>query len=62
MPPFPDLTEWAGATTMITAMYLHACHPEAEVASDDPFGAAMALGYDATPSGTFPTFETLVSH
>jgi hypothetical protein len=56
-----SLTEWAGATTMVTAMYVHACHPEAEVASGDPFGAAVALGYEATPGGTYPSFQALVS-
>lgn len=37
-----------GATTLVTAIYLHACHPGAEI-SDDPFAAARALGYAATP-------------
>nr|WP_172684932.1 hypothetical protein [Paracoccus marcusii] len=56
-----DLTEWAGATTMVTAMYVHACHPGVEIASGDPFGAALALGYEATPGGTYPSLQALVS-
>ncbi len=43
-----DLVTPAGATTLVTAIYLHACHPGAEI-SDDPFAAARALGYAATP-------------
>lgn len=56
-----DLTEWAGATTMVTTMYVHACHPGVQIASGDPFGAALALGYEATPGGTYPNFQALVS-
>lgn len=56
-----SLTEWAGTTTMVTAMYVHACHPETEIASGDPFGTALALGYEATPGGTYQNFQALVS-
>lgn len=56
-----NLIEPAGVTTMVTAMYLNACHPEAQIESEDPFGVAGALGYDATPRGTFQSFEALVS-
>lgn len=43
-----DLVTPAGATTLVATIYLHACHPGAEI-SDDPFAAARALGYAATP-------------
>lgn len=47
-----------GATTLVTAMYLHACHPEAKL-DDDPFAAAGALGYGATPLVVHADFATL---
>lgn len=44
-----DLVTPVGATTLVIAMYLHACHPEAVLAAD-PFAAAAALGYPKRPA------------
>lgn len=55
-----DLVTSIGATSLVTAMYLHACHPEAEI-SADPFAAAAALGYGATGTEVFADFETLTA-
>ncbi len=54
-----DLVSPAGATTLITTMYLRACHPELGD-FDDPFAAASRLGYRATQTGTFPDFAALI--
>lgn len=53
-----DLVTPAGATTLVTAIYLHACHPGAEI-SDDPFAAARALGYAATPMEVHADLDAL---
>lgn len=54
-----DLVTPAGATTLITTMYLRACHPDLGTI-DDPFAAASRLGYRATETGSFPDFATLI--
>lgn len=54
-----DLVSPVGATTMVTTMYLRACHPNLG-AFDDPFAAAAQLGYRATGIGSFPVFATLI--
>ena len=54
-----DLVTPAGATTLITTMYLRACHPDLGT-FDDPFAAASDLGYRATETGTFPDFAALI--
>jgi hypothetical protein len=54
-----DLVSPAGATTLITTMYLRACHPNLGVL-DDPFAAAAQLGYRATETGSFPDFASLI--
>lgn len=55
-----DLVTPVGATTLVTAMYLHACHPEAEIGGD-PFAAAAALGYGATGTEVFADLNTLTA-
>lgn len=55
-----DLVTPVGATTLVTAMYLHACHPEAEIGAD-PFAAADALGYGATGTEVFADFDALTA-
>ncbi|RJK96638.1 hypothetical protein D3P06_17380 [Paracoccus aestuarii] len=55
-----DLVTPVGATTLVTAMYLHACHPEADLA-DDPFSAAAALGYGATGTEVFADHNALTA-
>lgn len=55
-----DLVTPVGATTLVTAMYLHACHPEAEI-SADPFAAAAALGYGVAGTEVFADFEALTA-
>lgn len=54
-----DLVTPAGATTLITTMYLRACHPDLGTI-DDPFAAAARLGYRATETGSFPDFAALI--
>ena len=54
-----DLVTPAGATTLITTMYLRACHPGLGT-FDDPFAAAVDLGYRATETGSFPDFAALI--
>ncbi|MGN7871632.1 hypothetical protein [Paracoccus sp. 22332] len=54
-----DLVTPAGATTLITTMYLRACHPDLG-AFDDPFAAAARLGYRATETGSFQDFAPLI--
>ena len=54
-----DLVTPAGATTLITTMYLRACHPGLGT-FDDPFAAASDLGYRATETGSFPDFAALI--
>lgn len=54
-----DLVTPAGATTLITTMYLRACHPDLSPI-DDPFDAAARLGYRATQTGSFQDFATLI--
>lgn len=54
-----DLVTPAGATTLITTMYLRACHPGLG-ALDDPFAAAGDLGYRATGTGSYPDFAALI--
>lgn len=54
-----DLVTPAGATTLITTMYLRACHPELGD-FDDPFAAASRLGYRATETGNFPDLAALI--
>lgn len=54
-----DLVTPAGATTLITTMYLHACHPDLDPI-DDPFAAAARLGYRATETGSFENFAALI--
>ncbi|MBK4217940.1 hypothetical protein JJJ17_18585 [Paracoccus caeni] len=54
-----DLVTPVGATTMITTMYLRACHPELTTI-DDPFSAASSLGYRATTTDRFETFAALI--
>jgi hypothetical protein len=54
-----DLVTPAGATTLITTMYLRACHPDLGMI-DDPFAAAAELGYRATEIGSFPDFAALI--
>lgn len=41
-------------------MYLHACHPEAEI-GEDPFLAAARLGYTATGTEIFADFDALTA-
>lgn len=53
-----DLVTPAGATELATAMYLHACHPDADV-SGDPFAVAADLGYAATPVDVAADFDAL---
>lgn len=53
-----DLVTPAGATTLVTAIYLHACHPGEEI-SGDPFAAARALGYAATPMEVHADLDAL---
>ncbi|SCY87727.1 hypothetical protein [Paracoccus tibetensis] len=55
-----DLVTPVGATTLVTAMYLHTCHPEADLA-DDPFAAAAALGYGATGTEVFADLNALTA-
>lgn len=54
-----DLVTPAGATTLITTMYLRACHPDLGPI-DDPFAAAARLGYRATETGSFENFAALI--
>lgn len=54
-----DLVTPAGATTLITTMYLRACHSDLGT-FDDPFAAASDLGYRATETGSFPNFAALI--
>lgn len=54
-----DLVTPAGATTLITTMYLRTCHPDLGTI-DDPFAAASRLGYRATQTGSFPDFAALI--
>lgn len=53
-----DLVTPAGATTLVTTMYLHACHPEASIGAD-PFAAAADLSYAATAMAVYPDFDAL---
>lgn len=53
-----DLVTPAGATTLVTMMYLHACHPEGENGGD-PFTAATALGYSPNPMDIHADFGAL---
>lgn len=55
-----DLATPVGANTLVTAMYLHACHSEAETA-DDPFAEAAALGYGATGTEVIADFDALTT-
>lgn len=54
-----DLITPAGATTLVTTMYLRACHPDL-AAFGNPFAAAARLGYRATETGRFQNFEALM--
>jgi hypothetical protein len=55
-----DLVTPVGTTTLVTAMYLHACHPEAAI-GEDPFAAATALGYRATGTEVFADLNALTA-
>ncbi|RJK92909.1 hypothetical protein D3P06_19025 [Paracoccus aestuarii] len=55
-----DLVTPVGATTLVTAMYLHACHPEAEI-GENLFAAAAALGYGATSTEVFADLNALTA-
>ena len=54
-----DLITPAGATTLVTTMYLRACHPDLG-SIDDPFAAAARLGYRVTETGSFQNFDALI--
>lgn len=54
-----DLVTPADATTMVTTMYLRACHPDTAL-TDHPFTDATRLGYRPYETGTYESFKALL--